>query len=156
MPRPLARSWKSPLDPCPSDAGSMALPGRVADYNRIAENYDRRYALHAYAGVRDALFNFLDSGTVSAALEVGCGTGHWLAEIRNQYPSAERLLLAGVEPAAGMLSRAQTANPDARLVRARAEALPWRDATVDRIFCINAPHHVAARVCFFHEVRRIL
>src|SRR5262245_1154727 len=98
--KPLARSWKSPLDPCPGNAGCMALPGRVADYNRIAENYDRRYALHAYAGVRDALFNSLDSGPVSAALEVGCGTGHWLTEIRSQYPSAERLLLAGVEPSA--------------------------------------------------------
>ena len=130
--------------------------GRVADYDRIADRYDRRYDLHAYAGVRDALFSSLDSGTVSAALEVGCGTGHWLAEIRRQYPSAERLFLAGVEPAAGMLSRAQAANPEARLVRARAEALPWGDATFDRVFCVNALHHFADRVRFFHEARRIL
>ena len=95
---------------------------RVADYDRIADRYDRRYGLHAYAGVRDALFNSLDSGTVTAAIEVGCGTGHWLAEIRRRYPSAERLFLAGVEPAAGMLSRAQAANPDARLVRAGGSA----------------------------------
>jgi SAM-dependent methyltransferase len=55
-----------------------------------------------------------------------------------------------------MLSRAQAANPDARLVRARAEALPWRDATFDRVFCVNALHHFADRVRFFHEARRIL
>ena len=144
-----ARDSRDPRAP-----GSGMSNGRVADYDRIADKYDRRYDLHAYAGVKDALFNSLDSGTVSAALEVGCGTGHWLAEIRRQYPSAERLLLAGVEPAAGMLSRAQAANPDARLVRARAEALPWRDATFDRVFCVNALHHFADRVRFFHEARR--
>ena len=134
----------------------MAVPGRIADYDRIADKYDRRYDLHAYAGVKEALFNSLDSGTVFAALEVGCGTGHWLAEIRRQYPSAERLVLAGVEPATGMLSRARAANPGARLVRARAEALPWRAATFDRVFCVNALHHFADRVRFFNEARRIL
>jgi len=28
--------------------------GRVADYDRIADKYDRRYDLHAYAGVSGA------------------------------------------------------------------------------------------------------
>jgi len=55
-----------------------------------------------------------------------------------------------------MLSRARAANPNARLVRARAEALPWGDATFDRVFCVNALHHFADRVRFFHEARRIL
>jgi len=41
-------------------------------------------------------------------------------------------------------------------VRARAEALPWRDATFDRVFCVNALHHFADRARFFHEARRIL
>jgi ubiquinone/menaquinone biosynthesis C-methylase UbiE len=41
-------------------------------------------------------------------------------------------------------------------VRARAEALPWRDATFDRVFCVNALHHFADRVRFFAEARRIL
>jgi SAM-dependent methyltransferase len=134
----------------------MAVPGRVADYNRIADKYDRRYELHAYAGVREALFTFLDSRSVSAALEVGCGTGHWLAEIAGRDRSAERPFVAGVEPATEMLARAQAANTGARLVRAQAEALPWRDATFDRLFCVNALHHFSDRVRFFRDARRIL
>jgi SAM-dependent methyltransferase len=127
------------------------VPGRVADYDSIADKYDRRYNLHTYAGVREALVNFLGSETVSAALEVGCGTGHWLAALTGRAS-----LLAGVEPAAGMLARARHTAPGARLVRARAEALPCRDATFDRVVCINALHHFADRARFFVEARRIL
>jgi ubiquinone/menaquinone biosynthesis C-methylase UbiE len=134
----------------------MSVPGRIADYDRIAGRYDRRYDLHAYAGVKEALLSFVGSGSVSAVLEVGCGTGHWLAEIRSAMASAERLLLAGVEPAAGMLARAREAAPAARLVRAQAEALPWRDGAFDRVVCINALHHFADRVSFFAEARRVL
>ena len=43
-----------------------------------------------------------------------------------------------------------------RLVRARAEDLPWRDATFDRIFCVNALHHFTDRARFFAEARRVL
>jgi ubiquinone/menaquinone biosynthesis C-methylase UbiE len=129
----------------------MSVPGRIADYNRIAGRYDRRYDLHAYAGVKEALVSFVGSGSVSAVLEVGCGTGHWLAALTGTVP-----LLAGVEPAAGMLARARDAAPAARLVRARAEALPWRDGAFDRVVCINALHHFTDRVSFFAEARRIL
>jgi ubiquinone/menaquinone biosynthesis C-methylase UbiE len=134
----------------------MSVLGRVANYDGIAAGYDRRYDLHAYAGVKDTLLSFLDSGSVSAVLEVGCGTGHWLAEIQRAEAVAGRPLLAGVEPAAGMLARARVAAPAARLVRGRAEALPWRDAAFDRVVCINALHHFADRESFFGEARRIL
>jgi SAM-dependent methyltransferase len=55
-----------------------------------------------------------------------------------------------------MLDRARRAAPAARLVQARAEELPWRDAAFDRIFCINALHHFADRTRFFAEARRVL
>jgi len=153
---------------------------RVANYDSIASKYDRRYDLHEYAGVRETLIGFLASGSPAAAvLEVGCGTGHWLAAVearltpsphesgaldpgakasadRNVKASAGCPMLAGVEPAAQMLARARVAAPGARLARARAEALPWRDATFDRIYCVNALHHFADRARFFAEARRIL
>lgn len=142
---------------------------RTADYDRIAARYDKRYLQHEYAGVRDALLHFV--GTEPAAvsvLEVGCGTGHWLgvldASIRRSRVAGSsehstntmRDRLCGVEPSREMVARARTAAPHAFLVRGAAEALPWRDATFDRVYCVNALHHFSDRIRFFAEARRVL
>jgi ubiquinone/menaquinone biosynthesis C-methylase UbiE len=122
----------------------------VTDYDEIAARFDRRYALYGYDGVRETLLDFLGP-TPRSTLDVGCGTGHWLGIM-----VGHALTLAGVEPSAAMLAQARTAAPGAHLVRARAEGLPWRDATFDRIVCINALHHFADRDRFFAEARRVL
>lgn len=127
------------------------MSGRVVDYDRVADGFDRRYTLHSYSGVRETLLDFVGSGRPSAILEVGCGTGHWLRAVAGLSP-----VIAGVEPSFGMLSRARETAPAARLVRAPAETLPWRDASFDRVFCINALHHFTDRQRFFAEARRIL
>lgn len=140
---------------------------RVTDYDRIADRFDARYRNYAYDGVRETLLNFLGPKP-SHVLEVGCGTGHWLAVASEawQRPSnsndgsakalAERPILGGIDPSAPMLVRARGAAPSAMLVQARAEDLPWRDATFDRLFCVNALHHFAERARFFAEARRVL
>jgi ubiquinone/menaquinone biosynthesis C-methylase UbiE len=123
---------------------------RITDYDRIADRFDRRYELYRYDGVRDTLLQFLGPGGPSV-LEVGCGTGHWLDVI---MPHAAAV--AGVDPSMPMLQRARSVAPAARLVRARAEMLPFRDAAFDRVVCINALHHFADRAGFFREARRVL
>ena len=136
----------------------MTVEGRVTDYDRIADRFDTRYRFYGYDGVRETLVNFLGAQP-SSVLEVGCGTGHWLAvaDARREPPRSEtRSILAGVDPSAPMLERARAAAPGAVLTRARAEDLPWRDATFDRIFCVNALHHFTDRARFFSEARRIL
>ena len=131
----------------------MTVEGRITDYDRIADRFDTRYSLYAYDGVRDTLLDFLGAHT-TAVLEVGCGTGHWLAVVANA--ASERRTLVGLDPSAAMLARARTVVPSVDLVRGRAEALPWRDATFDRVFCVNALHHFPDRNQFFAEARRIL
>ena len=146
----------------------MAIDCRVVDYDDIADRYDARYAHYAYDGVRETLLNFLGPEP-NAVLEVGCGTGHWLAvaqearlkplpygDNRSAKALAERPILAGVDRSAPMLERARIAAPSARLIKARAEDLPWRDAAFDRLFCVNALHHFADRGRFFAEARRVL
>jgi ubiquinone/menaquinone biosynthesis C-methylase UbiE len=123
---------------------------RATDYDSIADGFDRRYVLLRYDGVRDALLNFL-TPAVSAALEVGCGTGHWLREMDDHAR-----VLAGVEPSGPMLLHARDTAPRARLARGRAEQLPYHDASFDRIFCVNALHHFSDRAQFFAEARRVL
>jgi SAM-dependent methyltransferase len=128
---------------------------RITDYDRIADRFDARYRIHNYDGVRETLGGFV--GDAAAVLEVGCGTGHWLASLQGSGgPGGAHRMIAGIDPSAAMLLRARTAAPDAALARARAEDLPWRDASVDRVFCVNALHHFADRGRFFAEARRVL
>jgi ubiquinone/menaquinone biosynthesis C-methylase UbiE len=134
---------------------------RVTNYDRIASKYDRRYELYEYAGINETLANFLGDAAKSV-LEVGCGTGHWLARVARSFSqkstslSGERAVVAGIEPSSEMLARARVTAPGARLIRGTAEALPFSDATFDRVCCINALHHFRDRVRFFEEARRIL
>jgi ubiquinone/menaquinone biosynthesis C-methylase UbiE len=128
----------------------MTVEGRVTDYDRIADRFDTRYDHHSYDGVRETLIAFLGERP-NAVLEVGCGTGHWLA-VAHEAAGC----LAGVDPSAPMLDLARIAAPAAHLARARAEDLPFADASFDRIFCVNALHHFSDRVRFFAEAHRVL
>lgn len=134
----------------------MSGGGRVTDYDRIADRYDRRYELYEYAGVRDVILSFLgpSAGSGQAAvdvLEVGCGTGHWLDVVGSASLSGERLRVVGLEPSRPMLHRARGLR-----VQGRAEHLPFPDASFDRVFCVNALHHFKDRFAFFREAHRVL
>jgi SAM-dependent methyltransferase len=41
-------------------------------------------------------------------------------------------------------------------VHGHAEALPWKTASFDRIFCINALHHFSDKMTFMKEARRVI
>src|SRR5262245_53887400 len=119
------------------------------DYDRVAPAYDRRYEARSYAGVGEALARFLGGGR-REVLEVGCGTGHWLARMRAGGHSA-----VGVDASAAMLRRARAAT-DARLAGASASALPFPDARFDVVVCVNAFHHFPDKPRFLAEAWRVL
>lgn len=125
--------------------------GRVTNYDAIAGQYDRRYARHTYDGIRDTILNFLGALELESILDAGCGTGHWL-----QVVADRARVVAGLDVSAPMLARAREAAPRAYLVRGRSEHPPWRDASFDRIVCVNALHHFTDREQFFVEARRLL
>jgi ubiquinone/menaquinone biosynthesis C-methylase UbiE len=124
---------------------------RPVDYDVVAATFASRYERNDYRGVEAALAQFLGDAGVGAVVEVGCGTGHWLA-LAGKYGAC----VAGIDPSSGMLDRARQAAPGARLVRARAEALPFRPQTFDRLFCVNVLHHVADPAAFMSEAARVL
>jgi ubiquinone/menaquinone biosynthesis C-methylase UbiE len=121
------------------------------NYDLIAPAYDKRYETHRFDGVEAVLRRFIVEAGVMDAGEVGCGTGHWLAQLRDRVRVA-----AGVDLSSEMLQRARTAVPFALLVRGRAEQLPWATETFDRLFCINAMHHFDDAAGFMCEARRVL
>lgn len=70
---------------------------------------------------------WLVGGARGTTLEVGCGTG------RNLPRYEKNLTLVAVEPLADMLAKAKSRAPHALLVRASAEALPFRDGAFDTV-----------------------
>lgn len=122
---------------------------RRTDYDAVADGYDVRYRNYDYAEIKAGLAAFLGDAPLDAILEVGCGTGFWLRAL-----AGRAAVVAGVDRSAAMLARARGSG--AALIRGRAESLPWRDASFDRLVCINALHHFSDRDAFFAEARRVL
>jgi SAM-dependent methyltransferase len=129
----------------------MHHPDRSADYDQIAQTYDRRYERNEYAGVEQALRQFIGEQTGLHILELGCGTGHWLKVLQTSEN-----YITGLDFSSGMLQRAQSLVRGIDLIRGRAERLPWSAGSFDRVFCINAIHHFVDKPAFLTEVRRIL
>jgi ubiquinone/menaquinone biosynthesis C-methylase UbiE len=92
---------------------------------------------------------WLVSGARGLALDLGCGTGRNLPLMAGARPVA-------VDPDAAVLCRARRRAPGARLVRARAEALPFRDGVFDTVVSGLAFCSVADPGRGLAEVRRVL
>ena len=120
------------------------------NYDSIAATYDRRYLENDYSGVERALMAFVGPNVTGRVLEVGCGTGHWLRLL-----GESGIRVAGLDASGNMLSYARARAPGA-LAHGRAEHLPWRSQTFERVFCINAFHHFEDKVGFLTEARRVL
>lgn len=127
------------------------MTDRQVDYDQIAGTFDRRYQAGDYAGTAAALRSLARESAGGRVLEVGCGTGRWLAEAR---PLVAQVF--GLDRSPGMLARARQQRAPAHLVCGRAGRLPFAGAAFDLVFCINALHHFAHPRRFVAEARRLL
>ncbi len=93
---------------------------------------------------------WLAGGARGRALEVGCGTG------RNLPRYAEGVQLVAVEPSAEALAVARRRAPGALLVRASAEALPFREGAFDTVVSSLVFCSVGDVGRGLGEVRRVL
>ena len=121
------------------------------NYDAVAPEFDRRYAHNTFAGIERALARFVARTAPAVVIEIGCGTGHWLAFIA---PLARAVV--GVDRSWAMLERARMTASGAMLARATAEHLAFTTGGFDRAFCINALHHFTDQRAFMKECRRIL
>ncbi|MGD8626059.1 MAG: class I SAM-dependent methyltransferase [Anaerolineae bacterium] len=126
------------------------MPQEV-DYDAIAPGYDRRFAAGNNRGVAVALLALAQDIEAGDVLEVGCGTGHWLAGLGAVAPRRY-----GLDLSAGMLQQARDRGQNLRLVRGRAGRLPFPAGTFDLVYCANALHHFQQRRQFIFEARRLL
>ena len=128
------------------------MADKQVDYDRIAPGFDRRYTVGSeQRGIAAALLAVAETGYAARILEVGCGTGYWLASLR---PAVDHLY--GLDLSAGMLVQARSREERFTLARGRACQLPFADACADMVYCVNAIHHFQRQRDFVFEARRLL
>ena len=134
------------------------MADKQVDYDRIAPGYNRRFVAGSeQRGTAAALLALAEArtraglGVVERILEVGCGTGYWLASLRT---ATDRLY--GLDLSAGMLAQARSREERLTLARGRACRLPFADACTDLVYCVNAIHHFQRKRDFVFEARRLL
>src|SRR5262249_44588219 len=94
--------------------------------------------------------HWLVAGARGRTLDLGCGTG------RNLPLYARDVRPIGVDPAADSLARARRRAPGALLVRASAEALPFRDGVFDTVVAGLVLCSVSDPPRALAEARRVL
>src|SRR5574340_1823372 len=93
---------------------------RGPDYTPIAARYDERYRYDGLTGVAAALTALVRECRPQRALEVGCGTGHWLGHLAGEAP-----VRVGLDLSRGMLAQARRKEAGLPLVCGSGDALPF-------------------------------
>ena len=127
------------------------------NYDRLASTYNRRFGEgDDRSGTTQALLNLVRDlgaalGRAPRVLEVGCGTGKWLADLS---PASPRLF--GLDLSMGMLRQACQRPISLFLSRGQAERLPFPARSFDLVYCVNAIHHFDRPAAFVSEACRLL
>jgi ubiquinone/menaquinone biosynthesis C-methylase UbiE len=108
---------------------------------RLEERRHRRFA---------KLFNFPNKGSV---IDISCGDGDFLQSIHSYLPD---LRLHGVDIAPASIERAKTKCPMAEFTIARAESLPYADASFEVALSCMSLHHYAKSLEVLRQTSRVL
>lgn len=125
-------------------------PGSVVDYDRAAAPYAAHRQTHPR--VLEELRSRVRVRPGAALLEVGCGTGNYIAACL----PAGGARLCGLDPSAGMLARARTRPEPVAWTQGLAERLPFAPARFDLVFSVDVIHHVAGKAAFYRQAARVL
>jgi MPBQ/MSBQ methyltransferase len=117
---------------------------------------DKRDFAAAQARLNDAVLAVADARDGERILDVGCGAGATLAVLAEKLPRAE-LVGVNVDPRQLALAEALRGRDGrVRWIAADARALPFPDASFDRVLAIECAFHFGSRARFFAEAARVL
>ncbi len=123
-------------------------------HRALAPRYAYRYSLPFSRLFQDdwhaEMLSYMPEGA-RRVLDLGCGTGFFLAELEQRRPGA-----VGLDISHAMLRVSEQYVPGARLVTADAERLPFRPQSFDAIFCKGSLHHTRDHVQFLRNCRTAL
>jgi ubiquinone/menaquinone biosynthesis C-methylase UbiE len=126
-------------------------------FDRQAATYDASYKGFLGRHLRKP-FNFilkqLDSFQFHSVLDVGCGTGLLLEQIKTERPDVK---ISGIDISSGMLKVArQKLGETADLKSGDAEELPWPDSNFDVVITSCVFHHFTRPLKALVEMKRVL
>jgi ubiquinone/menaquinone biosynthesis C-methylase UbiE len=129
---------------------------RVTDYyNATASHYDEMHGGDKdpeHIRALEYSWPIIEDLGVQSVLDVGCGTGRGLHWIRTR---AGHLRLSGVEPSPELRALAQAKLPDAELLSAKGEALPFADGSRDLVVATGVMHHADDPRAVMREMFRV-
>jgi ubiquinone/menaquinone biosynthesis C-methylase UbiE len=119
-----------------------------------AYEHDPYESCFTYSRMRleEALEAYLpESGSGRRALDVGCGTGHYLRAL-----AARGFDVAGVDGSVDMLEEALQRTPTTELYEADVASLPFPDASFDLALCIEVLRYLPDPERCISEIARVL
>jgi ubiquinone/menaquinone biosynthesis C-methylase UbiE len=120
------------------------------EYDQIALEYARHRKVHPE--VLDGLVAHSGIGAGSRVLEVGCGTGNYIAAIQ----AATGCSCWAIDPSEEMLAAARSGSAGVTFQLGRAERLEFEPGSFDLVFSVDVIHHVEDHTAYFQEVYRVL
>ncbi len=125
----------------------------AADAERYVAYLDEQAATPFWRALKRESVDILGLGVGMRALDVGCGTGD---DVRAMGEAAgDPASAVGVDASGVLLDEARRRNPAAKFVQARAEALPFEDASFDAVRVERTLQHVEDVDRAIAEMRRV-
>jgi ubiquinone/menaquinone biosynthesis C-methylase UbiE len=132
-------------------------------HSEVAGSFHERYRLlredaghDCFVYSRYRLNEMLDrllpsSGTGLSLVDLGCGTGYYMAEMR-----ARGFSVTGVDASEEMLAKARQNNPGADLRSGTLDALPFPDGSFDVLLCVEVLRYIPDPRNAIREMARVL
>jgi len=121
------------------------------DYSKIAATYNNRYKENYLSNIEKLLKQLVFDNGYKVILETGCGTGKWVKSFDDL-----NLNVFGLDYSLDMLKMFDRGDSKAQMINADACNIPFKDNSIDMIFCVNAIHHFPDKKKFITECKRTL
>ena len=131
-----------------NQAAQIELHKKLAP--RYAYRYGFEYSRLFQQDWHAEMISHVPSGA-TRILDLGCGTGFFLAELEQQHPGS-----VGLDISHEMLKVSDQYVPGVRLVTGDAEKLPFKQACFDTVFCKGSLHHTRDHVGFLRNCQEVL
>lgn len=137
-----------------TDTSQANAQAQIELHKKLAPRYAYRYGFKFSRLFQQdwhaEMISHVPAGT-DELLDIGCGTGFFLAELVEKHPRA-----IGFDISHEMLKVSEEYVPGARVVTGDAEKMPFADKSFDVVFCKGSLHHMRDHVGFLSDCRRLL